>query len=72
MAGQRKGCLVSEEIRERKLSAHVKIGFNKRQLSHRDVYRWVLRWVCIRGLFIVENGHVFKVVEVRRSTPQSR
>ena len=29
--------LVSEEIREKKLSAHVKIGFNKRQLAHRNV-----------------------------------
>jgi hypothetical protein len=56
--------LVNEEIRERKLSAHMEIGFNKRQLAHRDVYRWVLRWVRIRGLFVMENGHVVKVAEI--------
>jgi len=49
-------------------AAHVEICFNKRQLAHGDEYPWLLRRFFTLGPFILENGHVGKVVEIKKST----
>jgi hypothetical protein len=46
----------------------VKICFDKRQGALGDIYPWVLRWFITFGPFIVEDGDVIEVAEIKKSS----
>jgi hypothetical protein len=46
----------------------VEICFDKRQLARGDIYSWVLIWFITFGPFILENGQVIEVAEIKKSS----
>lgn len=50
--------LVNEEIREGKYATHVKIGFIKRQVAHRDVHGGIIQRVYRESPQVAKNGEV--------------
>ena len=50
--------LVNEEIRGRKGPTHVEIGFNERELAHRNVQGGIRRWIYRKSPQVAENGEV--------------
>jgi hypothetical protein len=50
--------LVNEEIRGGKGVTHVEIGFNKRQLAHRNVHGGIRQRIYRKSPNVAENGEV--------------
>jgi hypothetical protein len=46
----------------------MEISFDKRQGARGDIYPWLLIWFITFGAFIVENGHVIEVAEIKKSS----